>query len=69
MYVKGVVQFCRGVDELASVAGVSRTMLDRLFAAELGSSVGSDMLRQRLLDAKRLLETTDMKLATTAAEC
>jgi LacI family transcriptional regulator len=58
-----------GVDELASVAGVSRTTLDRLFAAELGRSVGSEILRQRLLKAKRLLETTDMKLATIAAEC
>lgn len=66
---RGWFNLSRGVDELASVAVVSRTTLDRLFAAELGRSVGSDMLRQRLLNAKRLLETTDMKLATTATEC
>ena len=55
--------------EIAAGLGVSRSTLDRLFAAEIGHSAGAEVKRMRITKAKRLLRTTDMKLDAVAAQC
>ena len=58
-----------GAKQIAAEMGVSHATLDRLFASELGRSAGSEILRRRLMKAKRLLSSTNMKLSAVAAEC
>ena len=41
--------------QLADALGVPRVRLDRLFAAQLGHSVGTEILRERLARARLLL--------------
>lgn len=55
--------------EIAAEVGVSRSTLDRLFAAEIGHSAGAEVKRMRITRAKRLLRTTDLKLDAVAAQC
>lgn len=58
-----------GAADLASGLGIARIRLDRLFAAELKRSVGAEILRQRIDNAKRLLTETDVPLSSIAAAC
>ena len=58
-----------GAKQIAAEMGVSHATLDRLFASELGRSAGSEILRRRLMKAKRLMSSTNMKLSAVAAEC
>ena len=55
-----------GASQIASRLGIARIKLDRLFAAELGVSVGTKILNIRLAAARRLLLSTDLTLAAIA---
>lgn len=55
-----------GAPQLAESVGISRLKLDRLFARELGVSVGREILRQRLAQAKLILRNSDTPLAGVA---
>lgn len=58
-----------GAAQLATLLGIPRIRLDRLFAAKLGHSVGAEISRRRIAKAKRLLLSTDLTLAEIAAQC
>jgi AraC family transcriptional regulator len=57
------------VAELAAVAHVSRSYLNRLFQAEFGVGVASGLDRIRCFRAETLLTRTDMKITSIAHEC
>lgn len=56
-----------GVKELAAVAGQSVRSFTRHFTAEAGVSPGQWVLQQRILEAQRLLETSDQSVDQVAA--
>ena len=56
-----------GAAQIADEMGIPRIRLDRLFARELGTSVGREILRQRMINAKFLLRDTKMNLTEIAA--
>ena len=58
-----------GASQLADALGVPRIRLDRLFAARLGHSVGAEIARRRVAEAKRLLAAGDLTLAEIARRC
>ena len=58
-----------GAAQLAEALGMSRIRLDRLFAARLGRSVGSEIARRRIAEAKRLLVVGGLTLQEVAARC
>ncbi len=55
-----------GSPQIAEKIGVSRLKLDRLFARELGMSVGREIARQRLVLVRRLLSGTGLSLSEIA---
>jgi len=57
------------VDDLASVAGFSRYHFSRLFKQSEGLSPGEYIIRHRLREATRLLQTTDQPLKAIAQQC
>ena len=57
-----------GAQQIADGIGISRLRLDRLFAKELEISVGHEIKRQRLVQAKLLLRNTDSSLSEIAAQ-
>ena len=56
-----------GAAQIADEMGIPRIRLDRLFARELGTSVGREILRQRMVAAKGLLRDTDLTLDEIAS--
>lgn len=58
-----------GAAEIADRLAVPRIRLDRCFAAALRRSAGSEIARQRIECAKRLLADTNMTLNAIASEC
>lgn len=54
---------------LARIAGVSLRQLERLFASELGHSIGQEYLRLRLEAAMRLLRESDLGRMEIAMAC
>ena len=56
-----------GAAQIADEMGIPRISLDRLFARELGRSVGEEILRQRMVAAKALLCDTKMTLSEIAS--
>ena len=55
-----------GAPQIADAVGVSRLRLDRLFARELGTSVGREVMHQRLIKAKLLLRGSELPLSQIA---
>ena len=58
-----------GSTETAAAVGISRSRLDALFAKEVGHSVGREIIRQRMLRAKRLLKDPAVPVKNIAAVC
>ncbi len=58
-----------GVDDLARVAGMSRSLLERGFRELLGCPPYEHLLRLRMEKARRLLRETDLAVAEVAAQC
>jgi len=58
-----------GAAQLAEALGIPRIRLDRLFAARLGRSVGAEIARRRIAEAKRLLATGGLTLSEIASRC
>ena len=58
-----------GVGDVADALKVSRTQLDKLFAAKFSRSVGREIARQRIEKAKKLLTATDKPMKEIAALC
>jgi transcriptional regulator GlxA family with amidase domain len=58
-----------GAAQIASALGMPRIRLDRLFAARLGRSAGTEIAHRRLARAQKLLAGTDMSLAEIASRC
>lgn len=65
-YIKVNLDKPFGLDQIAADTGVSRATVARFFDAELGHSVGAEILRQRLRLAKRLLESGSLAIAEIA---
>jgi len=57
-----------GAREIAEGLNVPRIRLDRAFASDLARSVGSEIKRQRLVEAQKLLTRTNLKLETIARQ-
>ncbi|WP_198659288.1 helix-turn-helix domain-containing protein [Nocardiopsis sp. FIRDI 009] len=57
------------LDDLARVAGVSRSHFTRLFRSSTGHPPHQYVLRQRLEHARRALVTTDTPIARIAQDC
>ena len=57
-----------GSPQIADGIGISRLRLDRLFAKELNISVGREIMRQRLVQAKLLLRNTNAPLTEIAGQ-
>ena len=57
-----------GAPQIADGIGISRLRLDRLFAKELKTSVGHEITRQRLVQAKLLLRNSDSPLSEIAEQ-
>lgn len=57
-----------GAPQIADGIGISRLQLDRLFAKELKISVGREIMRQRLVQAKLLLRNTECPLPEIAEQ-
>lgn len=62
---------CDGLsaDEVANATDLSRRSLDRQFTRILGRSIHDEIVRTKLLAARRLLAETDLKLASIATRC
>ena len=58
-----------GAAQIAEALGIPRIRLDRLFAAKLGHSAGTEIARRRIAEAKRLLASTELSLAEIASYC
>ncbi len=58
-----------GVPEVAAVAGLSRSSVDRAFIKHLGRSPAQEILAVRINHAKNLLIETPMKAHEVAAQC
>ena len=57
-----------GAAQIAEEMGIARVRLDRLFARELGTSVGKEILHQRLIRVKHLLRDSTLTVAEIARE-
>jgi LacI family transcriptional regulator len=58
-----------GVGEIAAALGIARIRVNPLFTSELKRTVGAEILRQRIVKAKKLLIETDSTLEYIANEC
>ena len=58
-----------GAAQIAAELQIPRIRLDRLFAAKLGHSAGTEIARRRIAEAKNLLDRTTIPLAEIAARC
>lgn len=58
-----------GVEELASIASVSRSYLNRLFQAEFGIGAAAALEGLRCSRAETLLTRTDMTISSIARQC
>lgn len=58
-----------GAAQLALLLKIPRVRLDRLFAARLGHSVGTEISRRRIAEAKRLMLSSGLPLSDIAARC
>lgn len=56
----------QSVDDIARHFGVSRSSLQRAFKGCTGSGIKDFTIRLRVMEAKRMLEQTDMKIASVA---
>ena len=56
-----------GAAQIADEMGIPRIRLDRLFARELDTSVGQEILHQRMVAAKALLRETELTLSEIAS--
>jgi len=66
-YIRANLGRSFGSSEIATHLGISRTRLDRLFAATLDTSVRKEILRQRIVEAEHLLRSTNLQLKEIAA--
>lgn len=55
--------------QVAAAVGMPRSTLDHLFTAQYGRPIGREILRQRLLRAKRLLRDETIQLKAIAKLC
>lgn len=62
---------CDGLttEQVAGVTSLSRRTLERHFAKAVGRSLHDEIIRTKLLTARRLLADTDLKLAVVATRC
>ncbi len=58
-----------GAAQIAHALGIPRVRLDRLFAAKLGHSVGTEITAQRIAHAQTLLRETPKTIAEIARQC
>jgi LacI family transcriptional regulator len=57
------------VDEIASLVGASRSVLQRRFRTALGRTINQELITQRVTSAQRLLLDTHLTLAEIAEHC
>jgi len=67
-YIKAHLGNAIGSPQIAEAIGVRRAVFDQLFQREFTHSVGEEIRRLRLAQAKLLLRTTDLPVGTIAHE-
>lgn len=71
-YIRSNIASPFGLSQIADALGVSRSTVHRLFSVEVGRTVGEEILRQRIVFAKRLLMNESIavsEIARTAGFC
>ncbi len=68
-YIRKNFSTLKGVDEVARASGVSRRQLERLFSTLRGQSIRAEITHQRLEQAKRILQNTNITMDEVAARC
>ena len=69
LFIRSNLSRSIGAAQVAEHAGLNRSKIDKLFASELGHSIGEEILRQRLAYVKTLLRNTDLSAALIAEKC
>ena len=69
LYIRDNMSHPFGAEQIAEALGESRSRLDKTCAADFGHSLGKEILQRRLVEAKRLLKTTDLQIAEIASSC
>ena len=65
-YIRGHLGESFGLAQIAAATGASRATVARLFEQELGRSVGSEILRQRMILAKTMLKDGTLSISEIA---
>lgn len=66
LFIRDHLSTAFGVEQISAAIGVQRSKLERMFQAEFRHSVGKEILRQRLSQAKLLLRNSRMSIAQIA---
>ncbi len=68
IYIQANISRSFGASEIATHLKVSRTTLDRKIKADMGHSLGAEILTQRVVQAKLLLQNTSLKVQQIAKQ-
>lgn len=68
VFIRNNLSHSIGADQIADALGCSRSKIDKLFAAEIGHSVATEIQRQRISHVKLLLKNTDLPASLIAAK-
>lgn len=68
VFIRNNLSHAIGADQIADDLGCSRSKIDKLFAAEIGHSVATEIQRQRISQVKMLLQSTDLPASLIAAK-
>ncbi len=68
-YIRTHLEKSFGAADIATALGISRKRLDKLFAAKLRHSVGTEIAAHRIAKAKSLLQSTVIPVEEISARC
>lgn len=69
LYIRDNLGRSFGAAQIADALNVSRSVLDKTFAAKFGHSIGEEILSRRLSKARRLVEERQLNVNEVAAAC
>ena len=69
LYIRDNLNRAFGAAQITAALGVSRSRLDKAFAARFGHSIGEEILARRLLKARHLIEERQLNVNEIAIAC